>query len=307
MAAAAGAAVGFGVSYPMTAVALRSWAPLGAAAVQGTLALGLIAVLAVIGVLPRPVAASWSRRGLVRLAVLGLLGGVVFIAGMNAAVALAGPTIAGFVATLYAVIAALLAVPILGERLRAGTVVSFLVAMLGTLLLAGFQPLEGSVLGIAFGLVAALGFGLYLVLARRWTVTAGLDGTSITMANMIGRGPVMLAAQLAIDPAGVFPGQVQAASAVAMVGLVLLPSMLSQLLIIASVKRVAARRTGSLLLLTPLTSAAVSALILGERATPQELLGGALVVAGIAGASGAIGAVSQRLLPGPADRRTRSA
>ena len=43
MLAAAGAAVGFGLSYPMTAVALRAWSPLGAAAVQGTCALVLIA------------------------------------------------------------------------------------------------------------------------------------------------------------------------------------------------------------------------------------------------------------------------
>lgn len=300
MLAAAGAAMGFGVSYPLTAVALRSWAPLGAAAVQGTCALVLIGALALLGILPRPSEATFTRRGLSRLAVLGLLGGVVFIAGMNAAVALAGPTITGFVATLYAVFAALLAVPILGEQLRMGTLLSFGVALVGTLLLAGFEPSGDAVTGIVFGLVAAVGFSLYLVLARRWTVTVGLDGTSITMANMIGRGPVMLVAQLALDPAGVFPGEVQAASALAMVGLILLPSMLSQLLIIASVKRVPARRTGSLLLLTPLTSAVVSLVALGERPAPNELLGGVLVILGIAGASGALGVASRRIRAGRA-------
>jgi drug/metabolite transporter (DMT)-like permease len=288
--AAAGAAVGFGVSYPLTAVALRSFSPLGTAAIPATIALVLILGLALAGILPRPTARAWRRHGLVRLAVLGSLGGVGFIAGMNMAVSLAGPTIAGFVATLYAVFASLLAVPILGERLRMGTVAAFGVALAGTALLAGFQPLGSSVAGIAFGLMAAVCFGLYLVLARRWTVTAGLDGTSITVANLLGRGPLLLAVQLVIDRAGVFPGSVEAASAVAIVGLALVPSMLSQLLLIASVRRVAARRTSASLLLTPVTAALLAAIALGERPTTMEALGGALVVAGIAGASGALGA-----------------
>ena len=165
------------------------------------------------------------------------------------------------------------------------------------MLLAGFQPSEGAAAGIAFGLVAAVSFGLYLVLSRRWTVTLGLDGTSITMANMVGRGPVILVTQLVVDPVGVFPSEVQAASALAMVGLILLPSIIAQLLILASVKRVPARRTSSLLLLTPLTSAIVSAVLLTDRPAPMELVGGLLVLVGIAGASGALGAAWQRLRP----------
>ncbi len=279
----------------MTAVALRTWSPLGVAAIQGTLALGLIAILAWARVLPRPSAHALTRPGLRRLAVLCLLGGVGFISCMNLAVQLAGPTITGFVATLYAVFAALLAVPILGERLRAGTIAAFTLALAGTLLLAGFQPLDADVMGILFGLGAAVSFGLYLVLSRRWTTAAGLDGTAITMANLVGRGPVLLLAQLAIDPAGVFPGDVPPASAVAMVGLVLLPSLLSQLLLMASVRRVPARRSAASLLLTPLTGAAVSMAILGEQATPLEMVGGLLVILGIAGASGALGGIATRL------------
>jgi drug/metabolite transporter (DMT)-like permease len=290
--------MGFGVSYPLTAVALRSWSPLGVAAVQGTGALALIVILAIAGILPRPSDAALTRRGMTRLAVLGFMGGFVFIAAMNAAVALAGPTIAGFVATLYAVFAALLAVPILGERLRAGTIASFAVALVGTLLLAGFQPADAPVAGVAFGLVAAVGFGFYLVLARRWTATARLDGTSITMANMAFRGPVILTIGLVLDPTGLVPADVEVASVLAMAGLVVIPSLLSQLLILASVKRVPARRTSSLLLLTPLTSAIVSTVALDERPAPMEFVGGALVILGIAGASGALGAVSQRLRPG---------
>jgi drug/metabolite transporter (DMT)-like permease len=265
------------------------------AALQGTFALILVALLAWARILPRPSMAAVSRYGLLRLGVLLLLGGVGFIACMNIAVKLAGPTITGFVATLYAVFAALLAVPVLHERLRPATIGSFVLALLGTLLLAGFQPLDADATGIAFGLGAAVCFGLYMVLSRRWTATANLDGTSITMANLVGRGPVLLVVQLLIDPTGLFPGTVEPASLVALAGLVLLPSLMSQVLLIASVKRVPARRTSASLLLTPLTAAAVSAVFLHERPTPIELVGGLLVVVGIAGASGAFGALAHRL------------
>jgi probable blue pigment (indigoidine) exporter len=230
-----------------------------------------------------------------RLAVLGLLGGVGFITGMNVAVHLAGPAITGFVASLYAVFAALFAVPLLGERLRPATVGAFGLALLGTLLLAGFEPLDTNVAGIAFGLLAAVSFGLYLVLSRRWIASAGLDGTSITMANLIGRGPVLFAVQLLIDPAGLFPDPASPEALLAILGLVLLPSLMSQLLIVASVRRVPARRTSASLLITPLTSAAISVVFLGDHLTPIEGVGAALVVAGIAGASGAMGMAADRM------------
>ena len=116
--AAVFAAIVFGAAYPVTAVALRSFQPLALAALTGTLALAVIAPLAVVGPLSRPRDWVLTRRQAGQLAVLGLLGGVAFAAAMNVAVGLAGPTITSFVATLYAVLATLFAVPLLSERIR---------------------------------------------------------------------------------------------------------------------------------------------------------------------------------------------
>ena len=272
--AAALAAIGFGSSYPATAIALRSFTPLSSAAVQGSLALLLVAGLVAVRVLPGPSAAARTSHGLRRLALLGLLGGVIFIIGMNVAVSLTGPTIAGFVATLYAVFAALFAVPLLGERLRAGTLLSFAVALVGTLLLAGFRPLDAPIGGVLAALAAAVAYGVYLVLARRWAGTAGLDGTSVTLANLVGRGPLMLLIVLVGDKGGVIPSSVAPDALLAMAWLVLVPSLLSQLLIMASVRRVAARRTSASLLLTPITGALLSAWMLGERLAAGEIWAG---------------------------------
>ena len=116
VAAAAGAAIVYGAAYPATAVALRSFSPLAVAGLSCTLALVIVAGLAAFGLLPPPSIGGLTRPRLVRLTVLALLGGVLFIVGVNIAVAICGPTITGFVAPLYAVLGTLFAVPLLGER-----------------------------------------------------------------------------------------------------------------------------------------------------------------------------------------------
>ena len=91
MAAAIAAAIIYGAAYPATAVALRSFSPLAVAGLSCTLALVLVVGLAVAGVLPRPAVASLTWPRLSRLIVLALLGGILFITGVNIAVAITGP------------------------------------------------------------------------------------------------------------------------------------------------------------------------------------------------------------------------
>jgi drug/metabolite transporter (DMT)-like permease len=157
--AAAAAAILYGSSYVATAVALRSFTPLAAAAGRGLLgALLLGAIL----FLPAAAALRLSRPhagALGRLILLGLLGGPIFIMAMNVAVALSGATITAFVAGLYAVLAAILAIPLLGERPERATALSLAVALLGTALLSDLRPSVDLLGGIAVGLVAAISFG----------------------------------------------------------------------------------------------------------------------------------------------------
>ena len=138
MAAAIAAAIIYGAAYPATAVALRSFSPLAVAGLSCTLALAVVFGSRRRGP-ARPAVAAMNGPRLVRLVVLALLGGILFITGINLAVAIVGPTITGFVAPLYAIFGTLFAVPLLGEgpvddacRVR--------LAMAGTALLAGAVP-----------------------------------------------------------------------------------------------------------------------------------------------------------------------
>ncbi len=308
VAAAALAAMSFGVAFPATAVALRAYTPLAATGIYSTIALVLLLGMALGGVVPRPAPGWASRAALGRLTVVALAGGFTFIVGMAVAVQLAGATVAGFVATLYSVFAALLAVPILGERLNRTALGAFVLAIVGTALLADPGSLHGSMEGVLVALVAALGFGLYLVLARKWSGTPGMGGTSMALAILVGRGPLILVIELVREPAALTPTGVDLPVILAMLYLALVPSAIAQVLILVSTRRVPARRTSAALLLTPLTSAVLATLFLGETPTMAEVVGGVLVIAGIMGASGSASALleawrGQRMRRGaPADQ-----
>lgn len=172
--AAVGAAVVYGAAYPATAIGLRSFSPLAIAGLANTIALVIVVVLAVAGLLSRPSPEPLTLPRLSRLLVLASLGGLLFIAATNIAVAISGPTITGFVAPLYAVFATVFAVPLLGERVRPTVLVAFALAFLGTALLAGTTPAGIPVAGALIAFLSAAMFGLYIVLARRWSIPIGL-------------------------------------------------------------------------------------------------------------------------------------
>ena len=299
IAAAAGAAVLFGLSFPITVFALRSFTPIGTAALSCTIAFVALVLLSALGIIPRPALRDRGPANLGRLVFVALVGGLSFIVCANAAIALSGATIAGFVSSLYAVLATFFAIPVLGERIRPMVVVALCVSLVGTALLAGFAPLGGSALGIGFGIVAAVSFGFYLVFARRWGPTHDLRGTIVVLALLVGRGPVLLIVELIREPATLIPPNPDPASLLALAYLAVGPMLIAQLLIVASVARVPARRTSASLLLTPLCAAIGAFVLLGDRLTPIELVGAALLMLGIAGASGLLDGPLARLRPPP--------
>ncbi len=288
MAAALGAAVVYGAAYPATAIALRSFSPLAVAGLSCTLAVLVVIGLAAGGVLPRPGLSDMSIARAWRLGALAVLGGIGFIVGVNIAVAASGPTITGFIAPLYAVLATLFAVPLLGEPIRSTTLVAFALAFAGTALLAGAVPAGEAAAGVVFALGSAALFGLYLVLARRWGARYRLDGTLIVIANLVGRGPVLLVAALILDPAGVVPASPDPGAIIALLSIAFGASMVGNLLLMASVRRIPAARTSAALLLTPVASAAIAAVLLGERLPPGGLVGAGLILAAMGFASGIV-------------------
>jgi drug/metabolite transporter (DMT)-like permease len=291
---AAGAALLFGSSYMATAFALRAFGPLAIGAWRGVAAWAIVGGLMIGGRLDgRAALATLDRGGWLRLGLLGMLGGPVFLVAMNLAVGGSGATIAAFVVGLYAVLAALLGPPLLGERLGLGPVVAFVVALLGTAFLAGLDPGSerpfGLGSGIGAGLIGATSFALYLVLTRRWARTLRLPGAAVAMANFAASAVVLVPLTLLIPGQSLLASGTGPDTAVAIVALAWLivgSSVAAQLLLVAGVRRLPARVSSAFLLLNPLAASGLAALLLGERLSPIQLAGAALVLTGIALATG---------------------
>ncbi len=295
MAAAASAAVLFGTAYVATAFALRSFTPLATAGWRGFLASAALAIVMALGGLgPRP--SRPTRSQALRLVAVGLVGGPIFIVTMNVAVAHAGATIASFVAGLYAVLAAVLAPVLLRERLTPFAAAGFVLALAGTLLLAELQLSGPTLSGIGVGLGAALSYALFLVLSRRWSAPWRLPGAVLVLTTVLTTGFPIMAWLLLADPGSLLPARIRPESVFALAWLAVVPGAAAQLLVVASVRRLDARRSSAFLLLNPVSAAVFSWGLLGERLSPVQLLGTVLVLAGIAAASGGLawGAASWR-------------
>lgn len=284
LAYAAASAMLYGTAYVATGIALRVFSPLSAAiwrGVIGAVAIGLLLTLpAFAGMRLRQL----SRAATLRLFVLGSVGGSAFIAAMNVAVALAGATVTAFVAGQYAVLAALLAVPLLAERIERSTLAALGIALLGTALLADLEITGGTAAGVGVGLVAALCFALFLVLSRRWSAPYGLPAPTVALAAL-----ATSAATLAVigaglgDPAVPSGAGTDALLAVAYLGIG--PGALAAILVVGAMRRLAARQAAALLLLNPPTAAVAAWWLLDERLTALQLVGGVLVLVALAAAT----------------------
>ncbi len=288
-AAAAGAsAVLYGSAYVATAIALRSFGPTGVAVWRGALGAAVLAIALTLpslaSVRPRRLsAAAW-----VRLAVLGLAGGGLFILAMNAAVATAGATVTAFVAGLYAVVAAVLAIPLLGERLETRTLVALMAALGGTLLLGNLQLTAEGWRGIRIALGAAAAFGLFLVLSRRWGERYGLSGPTVGLATLT-MSALVAAVVLPFTGEPLLPDSPRPEALVAIAWLAVGPGAAASVLIVLGMRQLEARRASVFLLLNPPTAAVLALVLLGQGLTPLQLVGAACVLAAIAAASGALG------------------
>ncbi len=190
-------------------------------------------------------------------------------------------------AGLYAVLGAVLAVALLAERLTRAAVVGFVLALAGTLLLAQLRASGSTLTGVAVGLGAALSYALFLVLSRRWAGPWRIPGSLVTLGTGMATGIPLAGWLVATDSQALVPSGIRPESLVALAWLALVPGVLAVLLIVAGVRRLDARRSSAFLLLNPIAASLLAWSLLGEHLAGDQVLGAALVLLGIASASGA--------------------
>ena len=287
---AALAAIGYGSAYVATAFALRSFEPLPVAVYRTFVAACGLAVMLALGRRQRAASgavavSSAARPGratrALHLALIAVFGGPIFLGAMNLAVASVGPTIASFVAGLYAILAALLAPLLLRERLRPTALAGFIAALLGTALLAELDPFGTRNGGIAWGLLAAVSFALFLVLSRKWSRSDGFDAIAVALVTMLAT-TVGLGAFVMITNPGSFQPRPIVLEAVVAVAWLAFVAGAGQALAVAAVRLIPASRSSAFLLLNPIAATILSVVLLSQVPTPIQGVGGLLVRAGIA-------------------------
>jgi drug/metabolite transporter (DMT)-like permease len=185
---------------------------------------------------------------------------------------------AGLVALLlyaYPFIVALLAAVVLRERLGPGRIIALVVASAGLALTIGGG--EGSALGVALGLGAAIVYAVYIVAGTRvMREVDPLVAASIVCAAAAASYSALALGGIAFGVPVRFPHDATGWLNVGAIAIV--STVIAIAAFFFGLRRLGASMTSVLSTLEPVVSVVLAAIVLGEAVTPMQGLGGLLVV-----------------------------
>ena len=290
--AALGAALLYGTSWLATGIALHGFTPFTVALWRSVVTVVVLAPLLLRSGLTQTHGAGRNSSAplagrLVRLAILGFLGGVAFVIGMNVSILLTGVAITAFIAGAYPVVAAAAAPLVLGERPRPVALLGLALAFLGTLLIAGFDIGGLHPGGAVIGAVTAVGTGFFLLLTRRWSEAWRLSPVSIASSCFMLLGVAGGAVAVTLGTPLLPPG-VPLDALLAIVWLGVMAGGVATVLLAQSLRRLPASESSAYLMLNPLTGAVLAVVLLGEALSILQVMGAAILLTGIGLATGTL-------------------
>lgn len=220
-----------------------------------------------------------------RQRVLALLAGVFFAAdlqGFHVAVVYVGAGLGTVIPNSQVVIVALVTWLLFGERPPRRALAAVPIVLLGVILISGVIGPgaygRDPALGAVVGLLSAVAYSAFLIVMRR----IGTDRRHVA-------GPLFdatLATAVVALPFGLLPGAFDPLPSLAALAILLVYALTSQvvgyLLITSGLPRLPAIVGSILLMVQPVATMTLGALLLAERPSPVQLAGVALVVGGIA-------------------------
>jgi DME family drug/metabolite transporter len=227
-----------------------------------------------------PRTARLSRRDALLAALIGVLLALYQWCYFTA-ISYSGVTIATLVTLCTApVIAALVAVPLAGERMSRAMVFALVLALIGTALLIGVQPnmqlAAATLLGASFALGSAAGYALLTVCGRLLSEQA-----HTLLINRIAFPVGALLLLLIAIPNGL-------TMSYSLVGwglllyLGLIPTALAYALFFRGMRSTPATFATIITLIEPLTATVLASLLFQERLEPLGFLGGGLLLVALA-------------------------
>jgi drug/metabolite transporter (DMT)-like permease len=269
--------VGWGLNWPVTKYVLAQWPPLsarGLTGVAGALVLALYAVSRGISLhVPRH---QWSR-----LCVSAVLNVSLWMAVMGYALVYLPASEATVVAYTAPIWTALIAWPLLGERMTLLRVVALFMAFAGLLMLFGGVEMSAGLAklpGIVLALGGAIGFAFGTIFLKKWPIQ--LPGVPAA-AWQIGLGclPVALAGIVFEQPELT---ALNAGGWAALVYMTFGQFCIAYVAWFAALERLPASVASIATMLVPVIGVTVSAAALGEPLGPAKITALVLTVGGVA-------------------------
>jgi drug/metabolite transporter (DMT)-like permease len=156
------------------------------------------------------------------------------------------------------------------ERFRGGALLTLVVAVAGLALVLMDGPASRT--GIVLGLITAVCYGTYLMLAAG--ALADLPPLAATALICLGAGGVALIA------AGAFGGELPRTPAgwQALAGITFVSTVLALGLLTLALQRIPPSEVATIMMLEPVSAALLSALVLGQAFTLQQAIGAAITL-----------------------------
>lgn len=217
----------------------------------------------------------WPRgRNLLILAVMGGVGYVGQSFAFFSALNYASAGLVALLLYLYPFLVTALGAIFLGERLSAGRFLAVLAALAGTALTLG-GGIAGQPLGVALGVGAALIYSVYILVGSRVLATedalAAATVVMIAAAFVFGGLSLLGAPRFPSGPAGW----------VAVVAIALVSTVVAMVGFFAGIRLLGAADAATLSTLEPVVTIVLAAILLDEPMLPQQLLGGAIILAAV--------------------------
>jgi drug/metabolite transporter (DMT)-like permease len=256
----------WGVTLPLTKVALDDFSPVQVAFLRLVFALPILVLIA------RPSGARISLRLAVPLCLTGFVGYFVFT---NLGLDRTSASTAALIQATTPVLTALLAAAALGERPGRTGAAGIALAAIGAVILAWGTVAVESELGLLFLLLSTLSWATYTVLGRRFrNRQSAATATAVpAFLAVLGFAPVVASEQWGGASAGIW-------ILVLVTGV--FGSGVAYIMWNFGVARVPASRAGVYTNLAPVVALVVARLALGETIGVRAAIGGGIVILGAA-------------------------
>lgn len=228
-----------------------------------------------------------SRAGILWAIAAGIALGIDYIA-WTASIYLVGAGVSTVLVNVQVIVLPLLALLVDRERVSPRFLIALPLMLIGVGLVGGIVTLtevgDSAVLGTVLGLIAGIGYGVYMFLTRRGTRRKA-EGTLQPLAWATASAAVT-SAIIAQFTGGLHLAGIGPKSWMYLIALALLGQVVAWLFINRGSVRLVPTMTASLLLIQPVLALVLAALILGEMLTLGQAIGAGLVVLAVAVANG---------------------